>query len=114
MRRISRVASIIMTGMFSWFAALQYNDVDAALWIAAYGIAAVLSGCDVVNSRSRFVAVPARLMAAIYGVWGLTLLTQTRGQWWDGEIEREVGGLIVSALWMIILSLFPRSMSRSD
>ena len=114
MRRISRVASIIMTGMFSWFAALQYNDVDAALWIAAYGIAAVLSGCDAVTSRSRFVVVPARLMAAIYGVWGLTLLTQTRGQWWDGEIEREVGGLIVSALWMIILSLFPRSMSRSD
>lgn len=114
MRRISRVAAIVMTGIFSWFVSLQLNDVDAGLWIAAYGIAAVLSGCGAVTSLARFVVVPARIMATIYGVWGLALLTQTRGQWWDGEIEREVGGLFVSAIWMIILSLFPRSMSRSD
>ena len=114
MRRISRVAAIVMTGMFSWFVSLQFNDVDAALWIAAYGIAAVLSGCGAVTSLAPYAVVPARVMAFVYLVWALALLTQTHGQWWDGEIEREVGGLLVSALWMIILSFFPRSMSRSD
>ena len=114
MRRISRVASIVMTGMFSWFVTLQFNDIDAALCASAYGIAAVLSGCGAVTSLAHRVVVPARIMASIYGVWGLVLLTQTRGQWWDGEIELEVGGLFVSAIWMIILSLFSRSMSRSD
>ncbi len=114
MRRILRAASIIMTGMFSWFVTLQLNDVDAALWIAAYGIAAVISCCGAVTSLARRVTVPARVMAIIYGLWGLALLRQTRGQWWDGEIEREVGGLFVSAIWMVILSLFLPSMSRSD
>ena len=109
-----RIISASMCVMFCWFASLQFNDVDAWIWITTYGLVAALSAAAIVPSTRPRLRIPARTLATTCAVWGLYLLGQTTGKWWDGEIEREVGGLFISSLWCVTLDIFSTKMSRSD
>ncbi|MBU3700389.1 MAG: hypothetical protein FGM33_10350 [Candidatus Kapabacteria bacterium] len=114
MRILIRITCSAMGLIFCWFASLQLNDLDAWLWITAYGLVAILSGVAVLPSTRRFVRLPARSLAVVFTFWGLWLLGQTSGRWWDGEIEREVGGLFISALWCLTLDIISSRMSRFE
>jgi peptidoglycan/LPS O-acetylase OafA/YrhL len=101
-----RVISWAMAAVFVGFTIVQFNDVDAAIWIVAYGACALLS---VLRATGRTPRIGATACALVYGIWAVVLFTQTRGQWWDGEIEREVGGLAIAALWCAILATQKRT-----
>jgi hypothetical protein len=90
-----------MCAVFVWFMILQFNDVDAWVWIALYGSMAILCALAAAGRPQRSASVAAGL---IQTVWAVVLFMQTTGAWWDGEVEREVGGLIICALWSFMLA----------
>lgn len=103
-----------MSGVYCWFVVLQLNDVDALIWVLAYGAVAVISALAALPKGIRLVTLPALVLGIIFALWGIWLFRQTTGRWWDGEVEREVGGLFISALWTTALSILSRRLSRSD
>ncbi|MFM8771636.1 MAG: transmembrane 220 family protein [Candidatus Kapaibacterium sp.] len=98
--------------MFTWFVTLQFNDVDAWVWIIAYGLAALLSLLNMSSKLHRVVGTMSAVLGYPYAFWAIALYQQTSGRWWDGEVEREVGGLAITALAMLILNIFSRRASR--
>lgn len=96
-----RVISWAMAAVFVGFTVVQFNDVDALIWIAAYGACALLS---VLRATGRVPRIGATACALVFTIWAVVLFGQTSGRWWDGEIEREVGGLAISAIWCVILA----------
>lgn len=112
MKNLQRIISLALAAMFTWFVTLQFNDVDSWLWVLAYGLAATLSLLSVFIRVHSFVRRSSVLLGVAYASWAIVLYKQTSGRWWDGEIEREVGGLAVTALAMLFLNIFSRSASR--
>lgn len=102
----------VLTGMYIWFITLQFNDVDAALWVIGYGIAALFSSAIAFDVRPRLL----QSMMTIYGVlvlfWIMWLLPSIQGVWWEGEVEREVGGLTIVLTSQIAALVYLRRMSR--
>lgn len=105
-----KVLSWVMAVIFIGFTAVQFNDIDALIWVAAYGSVTFLSVFRAIGRDSRYLAL---VCATIYAAWALVLLSQTNGQWWDGEIERETGGLTICCLWCLTIFLIrPTAVSR--
>ncbi|MBS1560416.1 MAG: transmembrane 220 family protein [Bacteroidetes bacterium] len=96
-----RYVSFAMATIFVAFATLQYNDPDPYIWIPAYGLVALLS---YLHAFRRPVPATSTLITAIaFLSWAIVSYTQTTGRWWDGEVERETGGLVICAVWSLIL-----------
>lgn len=114
MMSVLRFLCVLMSSILAWFVTLQFNDVDASIWIAAYGAASVLTAGCLWPRLRKVLPTAARIASVVYGAWGLWLFGQTSGQWWDGEIEREVGGLWITTLWMLCLSFISKRMSRFE
>lgn len=112
MNLIRAIICLAMTTVFCLFVSLQFNDVDAPLWIGAYGLAAITCAACVVQSLRRFARRASLALAISCGLWAVVLAGQTSGRWWDGEIEREVGGLVITVLAMIVTNYFSRDASR--
>ncbi|MBU3678331.1 MAG: hypothetical protein FGM32_01825 [Candidatus Kapabacteria bacterium] len=112
MKNLPRIVSITLAAMFAGFVTLQFNDVDAWLWVLAYGVASVLCLCNLSKRLDRVVNRMSALLGFAYALWAIALFRQTSGRWWDGEIEREVGGLAITALAMLMLNYFTRRVSR--
>lgn len=112
MNRISNVISVCLAVIFCLFVSVQFNDVDAGIWIMAYGLAALVCLGSMIRSVTRIIRSLSLLLSLGYGLWALMLSLQTSGHWWDGEIEREVGGLVITALSMVLVNFFSRSASR--
>jgi Transmembrane family 220, helix len=81
--------------------AVQFNDHDAILWVSIYALAVILGVLSLVR---RPVPILSFFAAIGYGIYASVLLYDTNGQWFDGEAEREVAGLVLSALWAAFLS----------
>ncbi len=96
-----RFLHAVMALVFCSFVAVQFNDVDVWIWVTAYGAVAALSGLAAWGRPLRRAASAATL---IYTAWAVVLFLQTTGQWWDGEIEREVGGLTIAAVWSLVIA----------
>ena len=112
MKNLQRIVSLTLAAMFIWFVTLQFNDVDAWLWVVAYGLAALLCLLNLSPRLVRVVNHTSSLLCAAYASWAIVLYQQTSGHWWDGELEREVGGLTIAALTMLMLNIFSRRASR--
>jgi hypothetical protein len=112
MSRISKVTCACLAVMFCLFLSVQFNDVDAGIWILAYGAAAIVCLASILRSLATIIRRLSLILALGYGLWALMLAFQTSGHWWDGEIEREVGGLVISALSMWLVNYFTRGASR--
>lgn len=100
-------------------AAVQYNDPDALIWIAIYLAAAGM--CIAQFRRSQPKWLPP-LLLVISLVWIGTLLPHIVGQVSFAEIvesitmktraveeAREIGGLLLVAIWAGVLVKWPRS-----
>lgn len=111
-----RMVNYIFMLLFLIAAGLQYNDIDAAVWISTYGAAAV---CCILWRWKPVKPFWYIALAAICLVWAISTLWTHAGQLsWDGmfnsiqmknhsiEIIREAGGLFVITIWMGVLSVF--------
>lgn len=99
--------------LFAAAAAVQYNDPDPALWMAAYGAAAVCCALFWVGWRTRTLAAVlsgAYALGALYlltRVFGMTGFLDPTGQEMIGVTEpgREMVGLLLTAGWTGLLAL---------
>ena len=110
---IIRIVYGVMSVGFFWFASLQFNDIDAVYWIAVY--AAVALSCLSVTFlpvQRMHSGLPA-LFCILLVVWIATLVPDLEGTWWDGEVERELGGLTIVLLSQLGELFIFRRMSRS-
>lgn len=81
--------------------AVQFNDHDAFLWVALYAMASVLG---LLTLFKRPVPIISFIASIGYGIHAIVLFSETQGQWFDGEAEREVAGMILAAVWTGLLS----------
>lgn len=102
----------VLTVMFIWFITLQFNDIDAALWVIGYGLAAVFSGSVAFDFRPRQLQTLITTYSVCVLMWIMWLLPSVQGLWWDGEIEREVGGLTIVLTSQVLAIFYLRKMSR--
>ena len=112
LRLIVKSIDAILLAFFVYAAAMQYNDPDAALWIAAYGSAAL--GC-VLHLAGRFPVGLGILVSGICLLGALYFLMQdiAPGGLWDPtgremvgvrEPGREMVGLFIVAGWIGFLT----------
>ena len=108
LQKIARILSLIFAALFVWAGILQYNDPDALLWFAIYGVAALVCLLYYFN---RFHPLLGLILGLIY-------LAETVLVWpekWEGfeigqgaiesiERAREAGGLLITGLFMLFLS----------
>ena len=123
MRTLQQLTNVLMMVLFLFAAVLQYNDdADVLCWIAVYLIAASCCICASVGKLKWW--VPA-LIAAICVGWASVYVA--RGVWsmplseafaeWETKSPRVIAardmlGLGVIAVWMILLATAARTRSQ--
>ncbi len=115
-----KIVSAVMAFVFLLSVAVQYNDPDGSAWMVLYGAAALLSMAVIFD---RKVGVASGLLGLVSIVWALVLLLRlgpvSAGEVLTGfgmasttaEQAREVGGLLIVALWMAAILI--RDVRRS-
>ena len=96
---IVRIVLIVGIIIFVLFAAVQLNDPDPIVWVAAYLAAAAVA---VPPLRGRHTILPL-LLLPIYLIWFATLADAIGANWIEIEDAREAFGLLLCAIWMIVL-----------
>ena len=104
-----------MAALFLFAAAVQYNDPDPLRWMAIYGLAALACALSLLRRLRRLVPVLVGLGA---GAWAGALAPGVIGRVSVGELfqsygmmsetveeAREMGGLLIVAVWMGLLAL---------
>ncbi len=106
--RLFRLANGLMGGLFAYSAAVQHNDPDAANWMAAYGVAAVLC-LSAVLGRPRWKL--SALLCVLTGAAAIAVAPAVpSGQGLvDSEQGRELLGMVLASLWMGLLTWWWRS-----
>jgi hypothetical protein len=111
--RFWTLANGIMLLMFLFSASVQFNDPDPLRWIGIYGAAAVVCGLEI---RRRVPAWAAMAVGIIALVWAASLYYRAHEvpiislfvEWEmrDVRIEeaREMYGLTIVAVWMIVIA----------
>jgi hypothetical protein len=121
MQLVRRGLSVVGALVFAVFAALQFNDPDAPVWIAFYSAAAIVCLLATVDRRLW----PYALVVPVVGVvWGLSLLPTIMAQpvLWPAvfgpggmamapgvEETREALGLLIAASWSLAVILWSRA-----
>jgi hypothetical protein len=116
------LANGIMLLMFLFSAAVQLNDPDPLVWMGIYGAAAVVCGLEI---RRRAPAWAPVAVAVIALAWAGSLYYRANevpvaslfAQWEmrDLRIEeaREMYGLTIVAVWMIVIVAVRRVRART-
>ena len=104
-----------MAALFLFAAAVQYNDPDPLRWMATYGLAALACVLSLARRLPRLAPVVVGLGAV---AWAGTLAPGVVGRVSVGELfqsysmlsetveeAREMGGLLIVAVWMGLLAL---------
>jgi Transmembrane family 220, helix len=91
--------------------ALQYNDPDPIRWMAIYGAAAVASAALPSARWAHTLAFVTLVAAALWAgllvpqIWGKVAFTDLWRKMSEKggavEVEREFGGLVIVATWML-------------
>ena len=90
MKTFFKILAVIFTILFAWSAYLQYNDPDAQLWYAIYGVATLGSLLFAVG-RLPFMAATILCSAYLIGAfvqWPETCLLYTSPSPRDGLLSR--------------------------
>lgn len=117
MKNMFKILSLVFTLLFIWAAYVQYNDPDALLWYAIYGVAAAASLFFYLGKLNVMAAV---ILSVIYFVstfviWPDRYEGVTIG---NGDIEniergRESLGLLIVALVMLLYAVRLRLVNKS-
>ena len=99
-----QIISFLMCILFVYSCIVQYNDEDAFLWIGIYAISLFFSILSVVGKFSIF----SLFFSVVYLIYAVFLFVSLAPKeiHIDNEVLRECGGLIVSSIWLFIIS-FP-------
>ncbi len=108
----SRFLYSVFAGIFVWFVSLQFNDADAPLWVVGYSIAVLLCLSIALDVYTSYLYRIALSYCVALVIWIVTLLPNLQGLWWEGEVEREVGGLTIVLLTQLIALPNFKKMSR--
>ncbi len=97
------VVSWIFSALFFVAAAVQWNDPDTLPWMAFYVVAAVVAALGALRRVPRVAPLVVGLGAL---TWAATLISPvfTAAEWTWNEQERELGGLILVAVFMLVLA----------
>lgn len=111
---VLRILTALMALYFLCAVGVQYNDPDPLRWMAIYGAAALACVLALVRRLRRWVPVGVALVAA---VWAATLAPGVIGHVAPRDLFAEAGmltpvveearemlGLIIVAVWMIVLA----------
>jgi hypothetical protein len=121
-RHFWTVANGIMLLMFLFSAAVQFNDPDPLVWIGIYGVAAAVCGLEI---RRRTPALAPAAVALIAFVWAGTLYLRAHdvpvsslfAQWEMRDIRveeaREMYGLAIVGVWMIVIAIVRTMRART-
>lgn len=105
LRLVNGFLALLMTV----FAAVQYNDPDAVIWMVIYGVGALFAG--MVAFRPRLFQTLNYLKAALFAclllaALGSILMWPSEFRtWWDNEQVREGMGLIMVTVTLAIAAL---------
>jgi hypothetical protein len=99
---LTKIANAAMLVLFLSWAGFQYNDPDAAAWIALYLAAA--AGCALAF-LGRFPRGAALIYAGLCVGWALYLTVNilVGREFFFDERGREAMGLTICAGWMLVL-----------
>ncbi len=109
-----------MAVLFIFAAIVQYNDPDSLIWIVTYGLAATV--CVLWARTEVSKAVPITL-AVVSLIWSALIFPGNTGQaafssfsMQSIEVEemRESLGLLIIAVWMLILAFIPQKEAKTD
>lgn len=123
---VVRLFNYLMTVIFIFGAVLQYNDPDPVRWMLIYGAAAAT--CIWWHMGREGVRMACVVIAIIAIAWAIVLFAGIGGDRpfymrellssfgmknESVEIYREIGGLLIIAFWMIVLSFYSYGKSRA-
>lgn len=105
-----RIANGVLAVVLLAFAAVQYNDPDAAFWIVVYGIGAVWTLLAALLPRALELKPLSMLLSftvaiALLGViyfWPDTPGWWRSDVWWETETAREGMGMMIVALSLLL------------
>ena len=113
--RLLTAANGVLLILFLFAAAVQYNDPDPIRWMAIYGLAALACALALAGWLARLAPVLIGLAAL---AWAATIAPGVVGRVSVGELvqsyammsepveeAREMGGLLIVAVWMAVLAL---------
>lgn len=117
MKNLFKLLSLVFTLLFIWAAYVQYNDPDALLWYAIYGVAAAASLFFYLGKLNSTVAI---ILSGIYFIGTVVLwprkfegITIGNGDIVNIERGRESLGLLIVAIVMLIYALRLRLANKS-
>ena len=117
MKNLFKLFSLIFTLLFIWAAYVQFNDPDALLWYAIYGVAAAVSLFFYLGKLNFTGAV---ILSGIYFVGTFILwpdkfegITIGNGDIVNIERGRESLGLLIVGVVMLIYALRLRLANKS-
>jgi len=102
-----RLAAGLMAVLFVFSAAVQWNDPDPALWIALYGVAAVLAAAAALGTLPLPPNAAAAVLFTLLFLWWAPSLVGARAEAFESvemqeagdEEPREALGLLLCAAW---------------
>jgi hypothetical protein len=111
--KLFKLLNYLLLAMFVFSVLVQYNDPDPLVWLTVYGLAAV--ACVLAFKRPTHWLLPGGL-ALLTLIWASTLALRVWGRVAIGELfeawemkdqrveeARELGGLLIVAVWMLVL-----------
>jgi hypothetical protein len=103
-----RIASGVMLVLFLSWAGFQYNDPDALLWAAIYGIAALFTLLYLLGQSPSAASIAYASLCALYAVYLAVRIVLDREFIFE-EQGREMLGLLICASWITFLAYRSRS-----
>jgi Transmembrane family 220, helix len=104
-----RILSGLMVLLFVVSIILQWNDPDGYLWTLVYAPPAFFSVTYVLGKHYMWLTLLGFVLYVLAAIYWCPPLGNLSGNFIDNEEVREAGGLLVSAIWMGILSLASRT-----
>jgi len=109
MKNMFKIFALVFTLLFLWAAYVQYNDPDATMWYAIYGVAALTSLLFFLGRLNYFVTsiLCVLYLTGTFMVWPEKFEGVTIGEGHIENIEkgREALGLLISAVVMLVYAL---------
>ncbi|VAW10406.1 hypothetical protein MNBD_BACTEROID03-2488 [hydrothermal vent metagenome] len=117
MKSLFKSTGFLFTVLFAIAAALQYNDPDALVWIAIWGLASVISLAFALNKVSWFVTLVMGILCFV----GFFYLFPPKlegfeigaGDIVNIELAREAFGVLIIAVIMFFYTIAIRYSRRS-